>query len=233
MAAAVEQIGRSLPERGALIHLNMHQLIRIQPGSTPARAYTAPRRGETVRYRLTGCLQETVTPWAGVLAAPTLPVRLIGVVLLTDARLLFSGKFWIPRKPSRFWAINDALEGGGTNYAKRAAQFVERRDIHAVGHCPVDWINAVQLERRDTALVSQGNARVRRMRNPKVQPRAYRIRMSQLAFQAFPLQKRCVPSCDLASPGRCPPVGSGSRLTDHRKLRPSRGAPFTHPAESR
>src|SRR5216684_583566 len=136
----------------------MHQLIRIQPGPTPAPAYTAPRRGETVRFRLTGLLQETVTPWAGALPETTLPVRLIGVVLLTDERLLFSGKFWIPRKPSRFWAINDALEGDGTNYAKRAAQFVERRDIHAVGHCPLDWIDAVQLERPDTALVREGNA---------------------------------------------------------------------------
>jgi hypothetical protein len=88
----------------------------------------------------------------------TLPVRLIADVLLTDERLLFSGKFWVPRKPSRFWAINDALEGGGTNYAKRAAQFVERRDIHAVGYCSLDWIDAVQLERPDTASVSEGNS---------------------------------------------------------------------------
>src|SRR6266699_5825756 len=134
----------------------MLQLIRIQAGPAPAQAYTAPRQGETVRCHLTGLLQETVTPWPGALAAATLPVGLIGVVLLTEERLLFSGKFLVPRKPSRLWAINDALEGGGTNYAKRAAQFVERRDIHAVGHCPLDWIDAVQLERPDTASVSEG-----------------------------------------------------------------------------
>jgi hypothetical protein len=135
----------------------MHQLIRIQPGSTPARQHTAPR-GETVRFRLTGLVQETITPWAGALPAITLPVRLLGDVLLTDERLLFSGKFWVRRKPSRFWAINDALEGGGTNYAKRAAQFVERRDIHAVGYCLLDCVDAVQLERPDTELVRVGNA---------------------------------------------------------------------------
>lgn len=140
-----------------LVQLDMHQLIRIQSGPTPAREYTAPR-GETVRFRLTGLVQETITPWAGSLPAITLPVRLLGDVVLTDERLLFSGEFWIPRKPSRFWAINDALEGGGTNYAKRAAQFVERRDVHAAGYCLLDWVDAIQLERPDTELVRAGNA---------------------------------------------------------------------------
>jgi hypothetical protein len=134
---------------------HVYHLISIQPGPTAARAYTAPPKGETVRYRLTGLLQETVTPWAGALLETTLPVRLLADVLLTENRLLFSGKFWIPRTPSRLWAINDGLVGG-SNYAQRAAQFVERRDVHAVGHCDLNWISAVQLERPDTAIVNAG-----------------------------------------------------------------------------
>jgi hypothetical protein len=135
----------------------VHQLISVRPGPTPARAYTAAPRGETERYRFTGLLQETVTPWAGALEEIRLPIRLFGNVLLTEERLLFSGRFWVPRTPSRLWAINDALVGG-SNYAQRAAQFVESRDSHAVGECVLDWIYAVQLERPDSELVQDGNA---------------------------------------------------------------------------
>lgn len=84
-----------------------------------------------------------------------LPIRLFGNVLLTEKRLLFSGKFWVPRTPSRLWAINDALVGG-SNYAQRAAQFVESRHSHAVGECDLVWISAVQLERNDSELVKVG-----------------------------------------------------------------------------
>lgn len=86
-----------------------------------------------------------------------LPVRLFGNVVLTDKRLLFSGRFWVPRTPSRLWAVNDALVGG-SNYAQRAAQFVESRRSHAVGECDLDWIYAVQLERNDSEVVRAGNA---------------------------------------------------------------------------
>jgi hypothetical protein len=85
-----------------------------------------------------------------------LPKRLLGVVLLTEQRLLFSGRFLVPRTPSRLWAINDALQGGGTNYAQRAAQFVERRDIHAAGDCALEWVYAVQLERANNELINAG-----------------------------------------------------------------------------
>jgi hypothetical protein len=140
-----------------MVWWSVHQLISVRPGPTPARAYTAAPRGETERYRFAGLLQETVTPWAGALDEMRLPIRLLGNVLLTEERLLFSGKFWVPRTPSRLWAINDALVGG-SNYAQRAAQFVESRDSHAVGECVLGWISAVQLERPDSESVNAGNA---------------------------------------------------------------------------
>jgi hypothetical protein len=45
---------------------------------------------------------------------------------------------------------------GSNNYELRADQMTVRQDAHIVGHCPHDWIFAVQLERADSSRARAG-----------------------------------------------------------------------------